>query len=85
MTVKLTALKLTGAAIAFTDSGKWVPGERREDSRPRGNAILSSHKSGKSESRDDFELHIACLICNTEHCLNEDSAKTTAIFILPDI
>ena len=64
MAVKLTALKFTGAAIAFTDSRKRVPRERRKDGRPRGPG--SSHKSGKSESRDDFELHIGFFVFNTE-------------------
>ena len=42
MTVKLTALKLTGTAIALTDSRKRVPGERREDGRSKG-SVGSSH------------------------------------------
>ena len=59
--IKPTALKSTAVASATTDDRKRVPRERREDGRPR---WLSSHKSGKSESRDDFELHI-CFVCNT--------------------
>ena len=65
-TVKLTALKLTGVAIAFTDSRKRVPRERGEDRWPRGR-VGSSHKSGKSESRNDFELHIGRFVLYTEH------------------
>ena len=66
MTVKLTALKIIGAAIAFFDSRKRVPREGREDSGPSGPTASSSHKSGKRESRDDFELHIAgSSVCNT--------------------
>ena len=67
MTVKLTALKLIGAAITFFDSRKRVPREGREDSGPSRPTASSSHKSGKGKSRDDFELHIAgsCSVCNT--------------------
>ena len=65
MTLKLTALKLTRAAVAFTDGRKRVPRKRREEGRSR--RRLSSHKSGKSESRDDFEMHVACFVCKTEY------------------
>ena len=86
MTAILTALKLTGAAIAFFDSRKRVPREGREDSGPSGSTASSSHKSGKRESRDNFELHVALfVILNVGNCLNEDSASAIAIFILPDI
>ena len=85
MDSKPTACKLTGVAIAFTDSRKGIPRERGEDGRSR--RPSGSHEGDKSESRDDFELHDDCLfvILNTGDCLNEDSAKIIAIFILPDI
>ena len=75
-------------AIAFTDSRKRVTRERGEDGGPRWPS--STHKSGKcGESRDDFELHIACLFVtlniNTGDRLDEDRAKIIATFIPPDI
>ena len=64
--MKLTALKLIGSAITFADIRKRAPRGRREDGRPNG-PVGGRHKSCKSESRDDFELHIACFVCNTKH------------------
>ena len=113
--IKLTASKMSRAALATVDSGKRVPREGRVDAGALvgvlvgvlfggalvgatrvgfggvGHAVASARagfarpgvgvarvgvagkstgscKSGKGESRDDFELHIVfCCCCSTEH------------------
>ena len=56
--MKLTALKMSLAALARVDSGKWIPREGRGNVGVCTRKGTSSCKSGKGESKDDFELHI---------------------------
>ena len=50
--MKLTASKMSRAALASANSRKRIPRDGR------GDGGTGSCKSGKDESRDDFELHI---------------------------
>ena len=76
--MKLTALKISRAALARANSGP--PGHREESSDfgvDTGNGI-GSCKSGKDESRDGFELHFAFFwlyywTLSTGDCFNEES------------
>ena len=59
--MKLTAFKLSSAALASVDSGKRIPREGRGDGVVCTAKGTGNCKSGKGESRDDFELHIVSL------------------------
>jgi hypothetical protein len=75
--IKLTASKMSRAALATVDSGKRVPRERRGDVSALGGCTsvgvgtgkgTGSCKSGEDESRDDFELHIVFFCsCNADY------------------
>ena len=58
--MKLTASKMSRAALARANSG--FPWDGRGDVGVGTGKGTSSCKSGKDESRDDFELHIAFLL-----------------------
>jgi hypothetical protein len=76
--MKLTASKMSRAALATVDSGKRVPREGWGDVGALVGVLVnalvgfggvgvagkstSSCKSDKGESRDDFELHIVLLL-----------------------
>ena len=57
-----TALKLSRVTLASVDSGRRSPRDGRGDGGVGTGESTSSCKSGKGESRDDFELHIVCLL-----------------------
>ena len=74
--MKLTASKLSRGALASADSGKRTPRDGRSDVSVGTEKGTGSCKSGKEESRDDFELHIVCFFCfavilNTEYCTKD--------------
>ena len=68
--MKLTASKMSRAALASADSGKRIPWEGRGNVSVGTGKGTGGCKSGKDKSRDDFKLHfcfVVVVILNTEY------------------